>query len=139
MNDSEKVLVKYEPYFRNDITRLIAAKEGLSPQAVVDFLSLSGLPQQLVKQVFNTSIKTFRRYLRQNKLLNASTSEKLLRLYALYQRGLIVFGSAEAFTEWLMKPAFGIGNLVPLTILDTATGIKLINEELVRIANGDLA
>jgi uncharacterized protein (DUF2384 family) len=77
--------------------------------------------------------------LRQNKLLNASTSEKLLRLYALYQRGLIVFGSAEAFTEWLMKPAFGIGNLVPLTILDTATGIKLINEELVRIANGDLA
>ena len=137
--DLEKVLEKYEPHFKNDIALLFQAKKGLKPQAVFDFIGLSELPHQLVEEVFNKSMKTFQNYLTKNTLLDASTSEKLLKLFALYQKGAEVFGSIEGFAEWLTKPAYGIGNVVPQTIIDTATGIDLINEELVRIEYGDLA
>jgi putative toxin-antitoxin system antitoxin component (TIGR02293 family) len=84
-------------------------------------------------------MKTFQNYFTKNTLLDASTSEKLLKLFALYQKGAAVFGSIEEFAAWLTKPAYGIGNVVPQTIIDTATGIDLIHEELVRIEYGDLA
>ena len=138
-NDVDKVLKKYEPYFRNDIALVFQAKKGLKPQAIFDFVDLSELPHPLVEEVFHKSMKTFQNYFTKNTLLDAPTSEKLLKLFALYQKGTAVFGSIEAFREWLTKPAYGVGNVVPQTILDTATGIDLINEELVRIEYGDLA
>jgi putative toxin-antitoxin system antitoxin component (TIGR02293 family) len=137
--DGDKVLRKYEPYFRNDIALLFQAKKGLKPQAIFDFVGLSELPHQLVEEVFHKSMKTFQNYFTKNTLLDASTSEKLLKLFALYQKGAAVFGSIEEFAAWLTKPAYGIGNVVPQTIIDTATGIDLIHEELVRIEYGDLA
>jgi putative toxin-antitoxin system antitoxin component (TIGR02293 family) len=137
--DFDKVLTKYEPYFRNDIALLFQAKKGLKPQAIFDFVGLSELPHHLVEEVFHKSMKTFQNYVTKNTLLDASTSEKLLKLFALYQKGAEVIGSIEEFAEWLTKPAYGIGNVVPQTIIDTATGIDLINEELVRIEYGDLA
>ena len=39
----------------------------------------------------------------------------------------------------LASAAYGIGSQVPQTLLDTMTGIELINDELVRIEYGDLA
>ena len=35
--------------------------------------------------------------------------------------------------------AYGLGNQVPFTLMDTFTGISLIEEELIRIEFGDLA
>jgi len=50
-----------------------------------------------------------------------------------------LFGSAEAFHDWLHVSAYGLGNQVPVEMMDTITGIGLIEEELIRIAYGDLA
>jgi putative toxin-antitoxin system antitoxin component (TIGR02293 family) len=72
-------------------------------------------------------------------MLDAVTSEKLLKLFALYNKGSEVFGSLDAFTDWLSKPAYGIGSQIPQDIIDTMTGIDLIHDELVRIEYGDLA
>lgn len=137
--DPEKVLARYEPYFRNDIALLFQAKKGLKPKAVFDFIHLSSLPQETVELVFNKSMKTFQNYLEKDTVLDAGTSEKLLKLFALYRKGTEVFGSIDAFGEWLSKPAYGVGHAIPYSIMDTATGIDLVNEELVRIEYGDLA
>jgi putative toxin-antitoxin system antitoxin component (TIGR02293 family) len=134
----EKVLTKYEPYFRNDIVLLFEAKKGLKPQAVFDFISLSGFPDHLIEKVFCKSMRTFRNYKTKNSSLDASTSEKLLKLFALYKKGTDVFGSVDGFAEWLTKPAYGIGNITPQTIINITTGIDLVKEELARIGHGDL-
>jgi len=137
--DPEKVLLRYEPYFKDNISLLFRAKKGLKPDAVFDFILISALSNEMIETALNKSMKTFQNYKEKNTTLDSATSEKLLKLFALYQKGSEVFGSTDAFSQWLSKPAHGIGNAVPQNIMDTITGIDLINEELVRIEYGDLA
>jgi putative toxin-antitoxin system antitoxin component (TIGR02293 family) len=115
------------------------AKKGLRPQAVFDFISLSELSNLLVEKALNKTLKTFIAYKTANTTLDPIVSEKLLKLFSLYDKGLTVFGNAREFNKWMAEPAFGLGNLVPGNLLDTITGIELITEELTRIAYGDLA
>ncbi|HEY8919990.1 MAG TPA: antitoxin Xre/MbcA/ParS toxin-binding domain-containing protein [Chitinophaga sp.] len=133
------VLAKYEPSFDNDITLLLSAKKGLKPEAVFDFITISQFSANLVEQLLNKTIKTFTKYKEQNTPLDATVSEKLLKLFALYDKGTMVFGNVNEFNKWMALPSFGLGNQVPLELLDTITGIELIAEELTRIAYGDIA
>lgn len=134
-----RVLSRYEPFFQNNIALLTKAKKGLSPEAVFDFMLVSELPNEQVESALNKSVKTFQNYREKKTALDAPTSEKLLRLFSLYRKGADVFGSLDAFSQWLSRPAYGLGNQVPQTLMDTITGLELIGEELVRIAYGDLA
>ncbi|MBD0352613.1 MAG: DUF2384 domain-containing protein [Flavisolibacter sp.] len=136
--EAAKVLSRYQPFFQNDIALLAEAKKGLSPEAVFDFISIADLPSQRIETVLNKSMKTFQNYKDKNTGLDAVTSEKLLKLFALYNEGVVVFGSIDAFVEWLARPAYGLGNQVPEDLMDTMTGVVLIHDELKRIAYGDL-
>jgi putative toxin-antitoxin system antitoxin component (TIGR02293 family) len=89
--------------------------------------------------LLHVSLKTFQRYRKDNKRLNPAISEHLLKLLALFQQGNEVFGSIDSFNRWLKKPAFGLGNQIPLELLETSGGIDLVMDQLLRIAYGDLA
>lgn len=137
--ETARTLSRYEPFFENNIALLQKAKKGLSSEAVFDFVLISGLSNSQIESVLNKSLKTFQNYRGNKTLLDAATSEKLLKLFALYSKGTKVFGSLGAFSDWLSRPAYGIGNQVPQTLMDTMTGIDIIYDELGRIAYGDLA
>lgn len=137
--DAARVLSRYEPFFQNSISLLYKAKKGLKPEAVFDFMRISELANTQLEATLNKSMKTFQNYRDRKTTLDAVTSEKLLRLFALYSKGTGVFGTTDAFSDWLARPAYGIGNQVPQDLMDTITGIDLINDELTRIAYGDLA
>jgi len=62
-----------------------------------------------------------------------------LKCMNLLIKGTEVFGEIDAFTRWLKKPAYGLGDKVPLDLLNTITGIDLVVEELIRIEFGVLA
>ena len=66
-------------------------------------------------------------------------SEILLKLIALYQKGIATFGNRASFITWLSKPSYGIDNHLPLDLIKTSDGIDLITEELDRIQYGDTA
>jgi len=134
-----ELLGKYKLYYRYKHAIPFHTKQGLHPQALFDFIMLSGLSASLIDEVFAKDMKTFQEYLAGNKLLDAITSEKLIMLFALYGSGAEVFGSMEAFTKWLTKPAYGLGDVVPQVMFHTITGIALVQEELTRISYGDLA
>lgn len=133
------VLEKYQKSFDNSITLLLHAKKGLKPEAVFDFITLSQYSGQIIERLLNKTIKTFTSYKIHNQSLDPTVSEKLLKLFALYEKGISVFGSTPEFNKWMAEPAFGLGNQTPQTILDTITGIELVGEELTRIEYGDLA
>ena len=105
----------------------------------LDFISISGFTYDEFQETFKTTVKTIQNYAAQKLKLDASLSEKLLKSFALFKKGIEVFGSAKAFHQWLNTSAYGLGNQIPYTLMDTFTGISLIEEELIRIEYGDLA
>lgn len=131
--------VAYRILYSNPISLLTSSKKGLDAKAAMDFLNLSGFSQEQFQETFKTTVKTIQNYDRQDLKLDASLSEKLLKSFALFEKGIEVFGCAEAFHDWLNVSAYGLGNQIPFEMMDTITGIGLIEEELIRIAYGDLA
>ena len=133
------VSYNYRPAYTNDINLLMRSKQGLNAKAALDFISLSGFTQDEFQETFKTTVKTIQNHVTKDLTLDAALSEKLLKSFALFDKGAEVFGSADTFHRWLNKPAYGLGNQVPFTLMDTITGIQLIEEELIRIEFGDLA
>lgn len=133
------ILQKYQGLFNNDIALVANSKKGLQPQAVFDFISISEFPFSFIEKVLNRTMKTFASYKKNKTTLDPVISEKLLKIFSLYQKGVTVFGTVDEFNSWLAVPAFGLGKAVPKDLLDTITGIDLVSEELSRIEYGDLA
>lgn len=129
----------YQPLYANPISLLTSSKKGLAAKAAIDFLNLSGFSQEQFQETFKTTVKTIQNYDRQELKLDASLSEKLLKSFALFEKGVTLFGSAAAFYDWLNVSAYGLGNQIPFEMMDTITGIGLIEEELIRLEYGDLA
>lgn len=135
----EETMVRYQSMYANPISLLSSSKKGLNAKAALDFISVSGFTYNEFQDTFKTTVKTIQNYAIQDLKLDASLSEKLLKSFALFKKGIEVFGSSTAFHQWLNTSAYGLGNQVPFTLMDTFTGISLIEEELIRIEFGDLA
>ncbi|MNY27804.1 antitoxin Xre/MbcA/ParS toxin-binding domain-containing protein [Pedobacter steynii] len=133
------LIAPYQSLYTNSISVLTSAKNGLSAKAALDFLSLSGFTREEFQDTFKTNVKTIENYVSNAAKLDASLSEKLLKSFSLFEKGIEIFGTAKAFHLWLNTPSYGLGNQVPFDLMDTITGISLIEEELIRIEYGDLA
>lgn len=118
---------------------VILALKGVPATRFFEIADLTGYRREQLAQVFDTSLKTFQRYEREQRKLNPQDSEKVLKIMALFQTGESVFGSAAAFRRWMDKPAYGLGDQVPFDLLHTSGGIDLLMDELMRIEYGDLA
>ena len=135
----EETIVQYQAMYANPVALLTNSKKGLSAKAALDFISISGFTYDEFQETFKTTVKTIQNYAVQDLKLDASLSEKLLKSFSLFKKGIAVFGSASAFHQWLNTSAYGLGNQIPFNLMDTFTGISLIEEELIRIEVGDLA
>jgi putative toxin-antitoxin system antitoxin component (TIGR02293 family) len=133
------ILKNYRPLFVRNNNIIINAQKGLPISAVYDFSIVSLKSQKEIAGLIHTSAKTLQNYASGLKQLPTLQSELLLKLFALYEKGLEVFGEVESFNRWLRKPAFGLYNSIPDTLLTTMTGINEVMDELIRIEYGDLA
>ena len=62
--------------------------------------------------------------------------EHLLKLMALYKKGVELFRTVDEFNHWLNKP-FWYSNEKPLDWLITPGGVDAVMDELIKIAYGD--
>jgi len=136
---AREAMVHYGVLSNNSIALLTNAKHGLNAKAALDFIALSGFTYEEFQETFKTTVKTIQNYAVQDLKLDAPLSEKLLKSFALFHKGTEIFGSVKAFTEWLNTSSVGLGNQIPFDLMDTITGIDLIEEELIRIEYGALA
>ena len=134
-----EVAYERKPYYNDAISLLKKSKEGLRPKVALDFLELSGFTQDEFQETFKTTVKTIQNHVTKELTLDAPLSEKLLKAFALFDKGSEIFGSVKVFSQWLRKPAYGLGYQVPLEMMDTITGIQLVEDELIRIEFGALA
>ncbi len=135
----EDILKNYQLFFQNNNSIIKNAQQGVEITAVTDFALMSCKSQKEIAELIHTTAKTLQNYSNALKRLPTLQSELLLKLFALYHKGLEVFEDIESFNGWLRKPVFGLYNDVPDTLLLTSTGINLVMDELIRIEYGDLA
>lgn len=124
---------------QNRTNLVLRALQGISATSFFETAERTGYKREQLAEVFDTSLKTFQRYEREQKKLNPQDSEKVLKIVALFGQGESVFGSSDAFRRWMDKPAYGLGGQIPFDLLHTSGGIDLISDEVTRIEYGDLA
>jgi putative toxin-antitoxin system antitoxin component (TIGR02293 family) len=116
--------------------RIHLIRKGLPFSALAHFLKTSGLSQLELAIIFQVSTRTVQRYSPQQNL-PPQVSEKLLALNDLYQQaGLALAGSPQNITQWLRKPLAALGNLAPLSLLDTFEGLQEVKVILGRLEWG---
>lgn len=136
--EPEMVYQRLRPRVASRTTLAFQALEGVPATIFNDVVNLFGHYDYLA-EVVELNPKTIQKYQREQINFSPAKSELMLKLVALYKTGIDTFGSRESFLAWLAKPAFGIDNRVPLSLIKTSDGIDLITEELERIQHGDLA
>lgn len=140
MNAIANKLTKYNKAIVDDYAIMTYSNKGVAAKIFDDILNVSGISKDvLAENILDISVKTMFRYQKENKKLNARLSEIALKFVSLLNKGIEVFGDINSFRNWLNKPAYGLGNQIPIELLNTNTGMDLVEEELLRIEFGALA
>lgn len=139
LNEPEMVYQRYNPSIQDKYNIVLNARNGLSTKAFYDIVMLTGIKKEELAEIFHTTMKTIMRYTQSEKNLDITASEQALKIIALFKQGNELFGDIQSFRNWLAKPQYGLGRLIPFQLLQTSSGIDLISDELSRIEYGATA
>ena len=137
--NNSNLLCRYKRTINNPLRLMREANKGVYTDDFFGFAELTGFNPVTLSGYMNLSLKTLTRYRTRKQKLSADKSEQLLKWIGLYTKGVSIFGQIDLFNKWMNKPAYGLGNMNPVSLMNTSTGIDLISEELQRIEFGDLA
>lgn len=115
------------------------AIQGVGTKFIDMLISKYKITRSEIANYLGISEKSIQNYQKQGKMLDPQQGEKLLKIQRLIEKGIEVFGNRENFKRWLSKPAYGLDQKIPETLLITSEGINLVYDEVERIAYGDLA
>ena len=135
----KSLLKTYEKHLDDRFWIVEEAAAGVPASALIDLIDMTHLNKNFIAGMLNLSTRTIDRYLKGDNLLNPSSGELMLKLFSLFKKGEKIFGNADEFQKWIEKPAYGLGYKFPKELMQTSAGIDLIQDELTRIAYGDLA
>ena len=113
-------------------------RAGVPKKALDNLIEVTGISAAEMAAIVRTSDRTLRRYTT-NQKLNPEQSERVIELAKVYSRGEEVFGSIDAFREWMNGAVLALGNKKPKEFLDTSLGIEMLMDELGRIEHGIFA
>ncbi len=123
---------------RNNADFIGIIRKGVPKKSLDHLMDHTGLTVAEISTIIRTSDRTLRRYTARQKL-NPEQSERIIELARLYSRGAEVFGSMDAFKQWMNSTVLALGNKKPKTYLDTSLGINILMNELGRIEHGIFA
>ncbi|WP_194974387.1 type II RES/Xre toxin-antitoxin system antitoxin [Aquiflexum lacus] len=118
---------------------IIKSRDGISFEEFEYFLDRSPIFIEEWAGLLHLSDRTLQRYKKDNKSFESIHSERILDLFMLFKFGEEVFGDKRPFQSWLHDQSIPLGNVTPLSLLDTSFGIVLVKEELGRIQHGIFA
>ncbi|MES2702833.1 MAG: antitoxin Xre-like helix-turn-helix domain-containing protein [Bacteroidota bacterium] len=123
---------------KNESDFIEVIRNGIPKQAMMNLMQVAGLSLLEMAAIIHTSDRTLRRYTPAQKL-SQEQSERMVEMARLYSRGEEVFGTMDAFREWMDTMLLQFGNKKPKDYLDTSLGINMIMDELGRIQHGIFA
>ena len=138
--DSVAVYHRTRPVFsdyviKNEYKLIRKAHEGLKTEVFYALADAIKMPEKTLASVINLSPRTISNYRGQQKSLDPTYSEHLLKLINLYDLGKEIFGSYDEFSLWLNRPFFNT-TTKPADLITTPGGVDLVHEEIEKLAQG---
>lgn len=122
---------------RNTIELARAIRRGLSKESLLSVKQHAALTDRELAAMLGISEKTLGRVRDgEGRRLDAVSSDRLYRVARIFAIAEYVTESAEAAHEWLHSPQIGLGNRVPLDLLQTEVGAREVENLLGRIEYG---
>ncbi len=124
----------------NEIFQLVNASK--IKKTTIYFLILkdiTGGDDREISDWLSISEKTYRTYKIKAPKAKRSLLEKAIMLISLFKHGQEIYGNPEQFRKWLGTKNFYFDNKPPNSFLDTASGIKFIDDRLTGMEYGDNA
>lgn len=123
---------------RTDLDLVKALQEGF-PTAAADALVAGGglTGDELHRLVIPRRTLALRR--QKGQSLSSTESDRLARLARILANADETFGDPQKAHRWLRKPNRGLGRQVPLELLATEAGARLVEQALGRIDHGIFA
>lgn len=111
------------------------AKFGVKTNVFYGFADSIKMHDKSLASILHLSPRTISNYRENQRTLEPVQGEHLLKLIALYNKGVELFGSVEEFSYWLDKP-FWNATEKPMDWLVTSGGVDLVMLELDRLGYG---
>jgi putative toxin-antitoxin system antitoxin component (TIGR02293 family) len=126
----------YKGYFAYPVAEKIAiARKGISKKQLLDIKNEVELDYDQLAKILAISRASLISKKGSQKF-SQDTSERILLLNDVLSYGYEIFGNKEGFNEWLKTPSEALGNITPLSMMDTYYGLEEIKHEIGRIAYG---
>jgi putative toxin-antitoxin system antitoxin component (TIGR02293 family) len=131
--------IKYGLSDAQKISLTETLRNGLSWNTFLKFTE--SIPYNLAQwaKFLHVSERTLQRQKKDARAFQGLEAERIIEISLLFRHGNTVFGSAASFQQWLSLPCPALGNIQPANLLDSAFGIRLLREELIRIEHGIFA
>lgn len=97
---------------------------------------LLGFSQAEWAEILHFSPRTLQRYLKDSNAFEGLQAELLHQVKRLTDAGLTIFNDVEGFAKWLRADKEVLGNTLGFDALKTITGVKMLRQELGRMAEG---
>lgn len=86
--------------------------------------------------ILHLSKRTMQRYKKETLSFKPFQSEIILQVVLIFQKGHDVFGSEIKFNNWINTDNLSFGGSKPKDLLENTFGIRMIEDELIRIEHG---
>jgi len=116
-----------------------AIREGAPASNLIGVAEAMRVPREQVYGLVGLSASTAKRKLARDETLDPLVTERLTRIGAIEKLAEDTFGDPELASAWLQAPNLALGNLTPLSMLDTDIGCREISRILNAIAYGGAA
>jgi putative toxin-antitoxin system antitoxin component (TIGR02293 family) len=120
----------------SDMSCVEAIREGLPFASVSSAADALGLSEEQVLTALRIPKRTAARRKAGNGRLNATESERVMRLGRAIARATDVLGDRENAASWLLGNNRALGGVPPLSLLDTDVGLQQVLDILGRIEYG---
>ena len=123
---------------RTDLDLVGALQHGLPAGATDALLAAGGITaEELYRIVIPRRTLALRR--QKDQPLTPEESDRLARVARVLSTADETFGDPEKVYRWLRKPNRGLGGQVPLELLATEAGARVVEQALERISHGIFA
>lgn len=111
-------------------------RSGVRARVVDDMVAYLDVPKNVVFDVLHTPQSTAHRLIKDDRPLDAATSERVVRVADVIRLAEDTFGGREAATRWLKTPNLAFADATPLSMLDTEPGACEVRRILASIDYG---
>lgn len=124
---------------RNTMTLVEKTRQGLQPTAFARIAHNLEIDEKTLSAIVSISERTVSRAKKNHKLLPPPISGKLIEIAKVLTLATEVFEDHDNAITWLKDNCLALGNVTPLSLLDTPQGNEIVINELYAIEYGNFA